>query len=164
MFEGVNFTQYEPHIDFVYTTLLMLWGGSLAGIGMLAVPYIFGHIKSRDEASDITTAIFLRQDNLIRVIAICMLFVFYFKSKLGYAYQHFEWAVYIIVLHFFIIGKILSRWLRKVQAKIDTFDTPAGEDNTRRKFHKLHMTVRYLYIGQFIGVVVLLYLHAFGLQ
>jgi len=164
MFEGVDFTQYEPHIDFVYTTLLMLWGGSLAGIGMLAVPYIFRHIKSRDEASAITTAIFSRQDILIRVIAVCMLFVFYFKSKLGYTYQHFEWAVYILVLHFFIIGKILSWWLRKVQSKVTSFDTPAGEDSTRRKFHKLHVTVRYLYIGQFIGVVVLLYLHAFGLQ
>ncbi len=164
MFETVDFVAYEPHIDFAYTTLLMIWGGSLVGIGMLAVPFIFKHIKSRDEASTLTSLIFRRQDMLIRGVAITMLFVFYFKSKLAYSYQYYEWVVYVGVLHFFIFGKIASKRLWKIRADVGSFDNRAeAAGEAMRKFQNLHKVARYLYMAQFIGVVILLYLHAFGL-
>lgn len=163
MFEGVDFTFYESHIDFVYITLLMLWGGSLVGIGFLAIPYIFNYLESRDEASVLTTRILRRQDILIRVIILSMLVVFYFKSKLSYSYQLFEWTVYVVVLHFYIFGRVISRRLLKMRGKIETFDAPVEGDTRRQRFLYLHRVGRYLYIGQFVGVVVLLYLHAFGL-
>jgi len=162
MFENVDFTQYEPHIDFVYTTLLMIWGGSLVGIGMIVVPFIFKHFESKDQASNLTTKILKRQDYLIRGVAISMLIVFYFKSQLHYSYQGLERAMYVFVLHFFIIGKIISRQLDKVRNKIDTFDDGKIDGKEMKKFKIMHRLVRYFYIGQFIGVVILLYLHAFG--
>ena len=82
------YSAYEPLIDFVYTTLLMMWGGSCIGIAAIAVPLIFKHIESTTEASQITSLIFKRQDILIRFVAISMIILFYFKSKLEYSYQH----------------------------------------------------------------------------
>jgi hydrogenase-4 membrane subunit HyfE len=163
MFEGTDFQLYEPHIDFAYTTLLMIWGGSLVGIGLLAVPLIFSRVESRNEASELTTAIFHRQDILIRAVVISMLAVFYFKSRLHYSYQYVEWGVYVIVLHFFIIGRIVSKRLRKMREKIGSFDEPGDKEPKRINFRRVHLVVRYLYIAQVIGVVMLLYLHAFGL-
>ncbi|MBF0275336.1 MAG: hypothetical protein HQK84_08920, partial [Nitrospinae bacterium] len=129
-----------------------------------AVPYIFKHIKSRDEASALTTAILKREDILIRVVVICMLFVFILKRQLEYSYQYFEWAVYISVLHFFIFGKICSKRLYKMMEKIETFDVPAEDGEVKRsRFNMLHKLVRILYVMQIIGVIALLYLHAFGL-
>ena len=160
----MNYFSYQPHIDFIYTTLLMVWGGSCIGIGLIAVPYIFGHMKSPIEASLLTTLILKRQDVLIRVIAICMLILFYLKSRLSYSYQHIEWVSYVIVLHCYIIGKIASKKLWKLREKIDSFDTPAGKDPKRVQFRRWHIFARLLYMGQIIGVVALLYLHAFGLQ
>ncbi|MDH5543133.1 MAG: hypothetical protein OEY64_09240 [Nitrospinota bacterium] len=163
MFEGIDFNQYEAHIDFVYTTLLMIWGGSLVGIGMLAIPLIFSKVESRTEASGLTTQILRRQDFLIRGVVLSMLLVFFLKSKLNYSYQYFEWAVYVVVLHLYIVGRIVSKRLNKMRDKIGSFDLPAEGDPMRKRFSIVHMGVRYLYIGQVIGVVVLLYLHAFGL-
>ena len=163
MFEGTDFSVYRPHIDFAYTTLLMIWGGSLIGIGLLVVPFIFKQIKSRDEASELTTQIFRRQDMLIRAVVLSMLVVFFFKKQLHYSYQYFEWGVYVSVLHFYIFGRVASKRLYKMRGTIGSFDTDDSDNPRRRKFGKLHLLVRYLYIGQVIGVVVLLYLHAFGL-
>lgn len=163
MLEGVDFHLYESHIDFAYTTLLMIWGGSLVGIGLLAVPLIFSRVESRNDASELTTAIFHRQDILIRVVVLCMLVVFFLKSRLNYSYQYFEWGVYVIVLHFFIIGRIVSKRLRKMREKIGSFDEPEDNGPKRKRFKWVHLLVRYLYIAQLIGVVMLLYLHAFGL-
>ena len=163
MFDTIDFTLYEPHIDFAYTTLLMIWGGSLIGVTMLAIPYIFTHIKSRDEASALTTAILKREDILIRIVVISMLVVFLLKRELGYSYQYFEWGMYIGVLHFYIFGKILAKRLAKAQAKIGSFDEVAVDNKERKRFNLLHNLVRYFYFGQVIGVVTLLYLHAFGL-
>ena len=146
-----------------YTTLLMLWGGSCVGIGFIAVPYIFKHSDSNTKASHITTGILKRQDLLIRVIAISMLILFYFKSKLSYSYQPFEWGFYVAVLHFYIFGKIVSKKLWKMRESIGTFDKPTGEEDKLRKFHRLHLVGRFLYGGQTLGVIMLLYLHAFGL-
>lgn len=159
----MDYSVYEPHIDFIYTTLLMIWGGSCIGIGFIAVPCIFKHMESNTEASYLTTRIFKRQDILIRVIAISMIGIFYFKSKLSYSYQHMEWVSYVFVLHFYIFGKVVSRKLWKMREKIETFDAPAGDDVRRRRFHQLHRIGRLLYTGQVIGVIMLLYLHAFGL-
>lgn len=154
---------YEHTIDFVYTTLLMAWGGSLIGIGLISVPYIFKYFDSTTEAAKLTTQLFRRQDILIRVIAVCMLILFYFKSKLDYSYQYGEWVIYVVILHFFIVYKIISKRLWKMTEKIKTFDTPVGDDALRIKFRRWHLATRGLYVGQIIGVVVLLYLHAFGL-
>jgi hypothetical protein len=160
----MDYSVYEPHIDFIYTTLLMIWGGSCIGIGVLAIPYIFQHMESPTEASQITSRILKRQDILVRVIAICMLILFYFKSKLTYSYEWIEWASYVAVLHFYIFGKIASKRLWKLREKIETFDTPVGQDPKRIKFRRWHMLARVLYGGQILGVVLLLYLHAFGLR
>ena len=159
----MDYSIYEPHIDFIYTTLLMIWGGSCIGIGFLAIPYIFKHMDSNTEASQLTTRILKRQDILIRIIALSMIAVFYFKSKLSYSYQHMEWASYVAVLHFYIFGKVISRRLWKMRDKIETFDTPSAGDRQRVRFHRLHIVGRLLYTGQVLGVIVLLYLHAFGL-
>ena len=159
----MNITDMAQQIDFVYTTLLMIWGGSLVGIGMLAVPLIFKKISSRDEASELTIAIFKRQDTLIRVVVLCMLVLFVLKRNLHYEYQYFEWGIYVVVLHFYIFGRIVSKRLFKQREKVDSFDTTPEDTPERKKFSKMHMLSRYLYIGQFIGVVVLLYLHATGL-
>ena len=159
----MDFTQYTHHIDFTYTTLLMLWGGSLVGIGLITVPFIFQFFESTTEAAKLTSQIFRRQDILIRTIAVCMLFLFYFKSKLDYTYQYGEWVVYVFVLHFFIAYKIISKRLWKMREAIDTFDTPAADDPHRKKFNIWHKAARILYIGQIGGVILLLYLHAFGL-
>ncbi len=159
----MDYSIYEPHIDFIYTTLLMIWGGSCIGIGLIAVPYIFLHMESTTEASQLTTRIFKRQDIMIRVIAINMLVLFYFKSKLIYSYQYIEWASYVVVLHFYIFGKIVSKRLWRLREKIETFDTPVGIDSKRIQFRRWHLLARVLYSGQIIGVILLLYLHAFGL-
>jgi len=159
----MDFTAYEHHIDFAYTTLLMLWGGSLVGIGIITVPFIFQFFDSTTEAAKLTSQIFRRQDILIRVIAVCMLFLFYFKSKLDYSYQYGEWVTYVVILHFFIVYKIISKWLWKMREKIGTFDTPTGDDPMRKKFSRWHRIARVLYMGQIAGVILLLYLHAFGL-
>ncbi len=159
----MDYSIYEPHIDFFYTTLLMIWGGSCVGIGLIAVPYIFKHIESRTEASQITSRILKRQDILIRVVALCMIVIFFIKSKLSYSYQYIEWASYVAVLHFYIIGKIVSRRLWKLRDKIESFDTPQSDDKKRAQFHRWHILGRLLYMGQILGVVALLYLHAFGL-
>jgi hypothetical protein len=159
----MDYSIYQPHIDFIYTTLLMVWGGSCIGIGLIAVPYIFGHMESTTKASVLTTQIFKRQDTVIRIIAIGMLFLFYFKSKLSYSYQHIEWVSYVIVLHCFIIGKIVSKRLWKLRETIDSFDSPIEKDPKRIKFHRWHILIRTLYLGQIVGVIALLYLHAFGL-
>lgn len=160
----MDYSAYEPYIDFIYTTLLMIWGGSCVGIGAIAVPYIFKHMDSVTEASEITSRIFKRQDVLIRVIAICMIILFYFKSKLSYSYQHVEWVSYVAVLHFYILGKVVSRRLWKLRGQIESFDTPVGDDPARIKFERWHILGRFLYYGQIIGVISLLYLHAFGLR
>ena len=160
----MDYAAYEPHIDFVYTTLLMIWGGSCIGIGILAIPYIFQHMESATEASQITSRILKRQDILVRVIAICMLFLFYFKSKLPYSYERIEWVSYVGVLHFYIFGKIVSKKLWKMRENIGNFDTPAGQDTKRIKFRRWHILARVLYGGQIVGVVLLLYLHAFGIK
>ncbi len=160
----MDFTAYEPHIDFIYTTLLMIWGGSCIGIGLLTIPYIFQHMESATEASQITSRILKRQDILVRVIAISMIFLFYFKSKLPYSYERTEWVAYVGVLHFYIFGKIASRKLWKLRDEIKTFDTPIGQDPKRIKFRRWHILARVLYGGQIVGVVLLLYLHAFGLK
>lgn len=159
----MDLTAYEPHIDFIYTTLLMIWGGSCIGIGLLAIPYIFQHMESTSEAAEITSRILKRQDILVRVIAISMLFLFYFKSKLPYSYERMEWLSYVVVLHFYIFGKILSKRLWKMREKIDTFDTPVGNDPKRIQFRRWHILAKVLYAGQILGVVLLLYLHAFGM-
>ncbi|MFQ5432211.1 MAG: hypothetical protein ACE5EN_06860 [Nitrospinota bacterium] len=156
-------TTYTHYIDFAYTTLLMLWGGSLVGIGLITVPFIFHFFESTTEAAKLTSQIFRRQDLLIRVMAVCMLILFYFKSKLDYTYQYGEWVVYVGVLHFFIAYKVISRRLWKIREKIETFDTPVGDNPMRKKFNRWHMAARILYTGQIAGVVLLLYLHAFGL-
>ena len=153
----------ENYIDFIYTTLLMAWGGSCVGIGLIAIPFIFNHMKSPTEASYMTSKILKRQDILIRVIAISMLALFYYKSKLTYSYQHIEWVVYVVVLHCYIFGKIISKRLWIFREKIETFDAPAGNDPQRSQFRRWHIAGRVLYTGQIIGVVALLYLHAFGL-
>lgn len=153
----------ENYIDFIYTALLMAWGGSCIGIGLIAIPYIFGHMKSPTEASHLTSAILKRQDMLIRVIAICMLILFYFKSKLTYSYEHIEWVAYVLVLHFYIFGKIITKRLWKLREEIKTFDVPAGGDPLRIKFRRWHIFGRVLYSGQIIGIVALLFLHAFGM-
>ena len=160
----MEYSNYEPHIDFIYTTLLMLWGGSCIGIGAIAVPYIFKHMDSATEASHLTSRIFKRQDTLIRVIAICMLVLFYFKSKLPYSYERMEWVAYVGVLHFYIFGKIVSRRLWKLREKVESFDAPRGDDPLRKSFERWHITGRMLYYGQIAGVVMLLYMHAFGLK
>ncbi len=160
----MDFTAYEPHIDFIYTTLLMIWGGSCIGIGLLTIPYIFQHMESATEASQITSRILKRQDILVRVIAICMIFLFYFKSKLPYSYERIEWVSYVGVLHFYIFGKIVSKRLWKLRDAIKTFDTPINQDPKRVKFRRWHILARILYAGQIIGVVLLLYLHAFGMK
>ena len=159
----MDFTQYTHHIDFAYTTLLMLWGGSLVGIGLITVPFIFQFFESTTEAAKLTSQIFRRQDILIRVIAVCMLFLFYFKSKLDYSYQYGEWVVYVVVLHFFIAYKIISKKLWKMRETIESFDLPAADAPDRVKFNRWHKAARMLYTGQIVGVVLLLYLHAFGL-
>jgi len=159
----MDFSAYEHHIDFAYTTLLMLWGGSLVGIGLITVPFIFKFFESTTEAARLTSQIFRRQDILIRIIAVCMLFLFYFKSKLHYSYQYGEWVVYVCVLHFFILYKIASKRLWKIRETIDTFDTPAAGDPIRKKFLRWHKAARVLYTCQLGGVILLLYLHAFGL-
>lgn len=159
----MDYSNYEPYIDFIYTTLLMAWGGSCIGIGLITVPFIFGYMKSPIEASQITTRIFKRQDKLIRVIAICMLVLFYFKSRLAYSYQHIEWVFYVIVLHCYIFGKIVSKKLWSIRGKIHTFDTVSNNDPLKIQFHRWHFIVKSLYTIQIIGVVVLLYLHALGL-
>ena len=159
----MDFTAYTHHIDFAYTTLLMMWGGSLVGIGLIAVPLVFKFFESTTEAAKLTSQIFKRQDILIRVIAVSMLFLFYFKSKLDYSYQYGEWVVYVVVLHFFIAYKIASKRLWKIRNDIKTFDTPPGNDPVRGKFSNWHKVVRVLYVGQLGGVILLLYLHAFGL-
>ncbi len=141
----------------------MIWGGSCVGIGLLVVPYIFNHLESPTEASILTSKIFQRQDILIRIIAICMLVLFYLKSKLVYSYQHIEWITYVLLLHCFIFGKVISKKLWKLREAIDTFDAPIGKDPQRLQFRRWHISGRILYIGQIIGVVALLYLHAFGL-
>jgi hypothetical protein len=141
----------------------MLWGGTLIGIGIITVPFIFKFFDSITEAARLTSQIFKRQDLLIRVIAICMLFLFYFKSKLDYSYQYGEWVTYVVILHFFILYKIISKKMWKMRENIDTFDTPVGDDPLRISFRKWHMAARVLYAGQIVGVVLLLYLHAFGL-
>jgi len=154
---------YEPYIDFVYTTLLMAWGGSCIGIGVIAIPYIFKHLDSRTTAAELTTRILKRQDILIRVIALSMLVLFYLKSQLTYSYEKYEWAFYVGVLHFYIFGKIVSKRLWKMRDTIETFDTPAVDDKKRIRFRKLHIVARTLYSFQILGVVMLLYLHAVGL-
>ena len=159
----MNYSAYEPLIDFVYTTLLMMWGGSCIGIGIIAVPYIFKHIDSTTEAAHLTSLILKKQDILIRIVAISMIILFYFKSKLPYSYQHAEWVSYVAVLHFYIFGKVVSRRLWKLRKNIDTFDTPAGDNPKRLQFRRWHRIARILYAGQILGVVMLLYLHAFGI-
>lgn len=160
----MEYSTYKPHIDFIYTTLLMLWGGSCIGIGAIAVPYIFKHMDSVTEASNLTSRILKRQDTLIRVIALSMLLLFYFKSKLPYSYERMEWVAYVGVLHFYIFGKVVSKRLWKLRGKIGSFDTPSENDPVRIKFKKWHVAGRLLYYGQIAGVVMLLYLHAFGLK
>jgi len=160
----MDYSLYEPHIDFVYTTLLMAWGGSCIGIGAVAVPYIFKHMESTTEAADITSMIFKRQDILIRVVALCMLILFYLKSKLPYSYERIEWLSYVFVLHFYIFGRIVSKRLWKLRDSIESFDAPAGDDPLRIKFKRWHKVGQLLYSGQIIGVIALLYLHAFGLK
>lgn len=160
----MEYSAYKPHIDFIYTTLLMLWGGSCVGIGAIAVPYIFKHMDSVTEASNLTSRILKRQDILIRIIAICMLLLFYFKSKLPYSYERMEWVAYVGVLHFYIFGKVISRKLWKLRGEIESFDTPLDNDPRRKKFKKWHIAGRALYYGQIAGVVMLLYMHAFGLK
>ena len=160
----MDFSIYESHIDFVYTTLLMIWGGSCIGIGLIAIPYIFNHMDSPTRASYVTSQILKQQDVLIRVIAISMIIIFYFKSKLTYSYQHIEWVAYVIVLHCYVFGKVVSKRLWKFREKIETFDTPVGKDPQRIQFRRWHLVGRMLYTGQIIGIVALLYLHAFGLQ
>tara|TARA_B100000315_G_scaffold252973_1_gene290835 strand:+ start:2977 stop:3255 length:279 start_codon:yes stop_codon:yes gene_type:complete len=92
-----------------------------------------------------------------------MLILFYFKSKLTYSYQHIEWVSYVIVLHCYIFGKVISKRLWNLREKIKTFDSAAGTDPERIKFRRWHLLGRTLYTGQIIGIVALLYLHAFGL-
>lgn len=92
-----------------------------------------------------------------------MLILFYFKSKLSYSYQPFEWGSYVAVLHFYIFGKIVSKKLWKMRESIGTFDEPSGNEEKLRKFYRLHLVGRFLYGGQTLGVIMLLYLHAFGL-
>lgn len=159
----MDYSIYESHIDFVYTTLLMIWGGSCVGIGLIAIPFLFNYMKSTTEASYLTSRILKRQDTLIRVLAVSMLVLFYFKSKLTYSYQHIEWVIYIIVLHCYVFGKIVSKRLWKFREKIKTFDTPMGRDPQRIQFRRWHLFGRIFYTGQIVGVVALLYLHAFGL-
>ncbi|MBE9537170.1 MAG: hypothetical protein IMF07_08320 [Proteobacteria bacterium] len=160
----MEYSTYEPHIDFIYTTLLMLWGGSCVGIGAIAVPYIYKHMDSITEASNLTSRILKRQDILIRVIALCMLLLFYFKSKLPYSYERIEWVAYVAVLHFYIFGKVISKRLWKLREKVENFDTPIANDPHRIRFKKWHIVGRMLYYGQIAGVVMLLYMHAFGLK
>ena len=160
----MDYSIYKPHIDFIYTTLLMVWGGSCIGIGAIAIPYIFKHMDTITEASEITSKILKRQDLMIRFIAISMLILFYFKSKLPYSYERGEWVAYVGVLHFYIFGKVVSKRLWKMRENIDSFDSPAGDDPARIKFDRMHNIARFLYYGQIIGVIVLLYLHAFGLK
>lgn len=159
----MEITAYASYIDFVYTTLLMAWGGSCIGIGIIAIPYIFKHLDSPTEAAELTTRILRRQDILIRIVALSMLVLFYLKSQLTYSYQHYEWAFYVGVLHFYIFGKIVSKRLWKMRDKIETFDTPAGDDKSRTRFRKLHIVARTLYTFQILGVMMLLYLHSVGL-
>lgn len=161
--QSINFQQYVSHIDFIYTTLLMIWGGSLIGVTIITIPFIFGHIKSHDEASTLTTAILKRQDILIRVVVICMLVLFIVKKQLDYSYQYVEWFIYVCVLHLFIFGKIASKRLYKLKERIKTFDEPFDGSSDRQQFKVIHKITRVLYGGQIIGVVLLLYLHAFGL-
>ena len=141
----------------------MIWGGSCIGIGLITIPFIFSYIKSPTEASHITSAILKRQDILIRVLAVLMFILFYFKSKLTYSYQHVEWVSYVIVLHCYVFGKIISKRLWKFREEIKTFDTPMGKDPQRIQFRRWHLFGRILYTGQIVGIVALLYLHAFGL-
>jgi len=159
----MDFSAYTHHIDFAYTTLLMLWGGSLVGIGLIAVPLVFQFFESTTEAAKLTSQMFRRQDLLIRVIAVCMLLLFYFKSKLDYSYQYGEWVVYVVVLHFFIAYKMISKRLWKMRETINSFDTPVADNPVRINFNRWHKAARTLYIGQIMGVILLLYLHAFGL-
>ena len=159
----MDLTAYAPYIDFVYTTLLMAWGGSCIGIGIIAIPYIFKHFDSPTKAAELTTQILRRQDILIRVVALSMLVLFYLKSQLTYSYERYEWAFYVVVLHFYIFGKILSKRLWKMRDKIETFDTPIEGDKKRIRFRRLHIVARFLYAGQILGVIILLYLHSVGL-
>ena len=159
----MDYSIYEQHIDFVYTTLLMVWGGSCVGIGLVAIPFLFKYIKSPTEASYLTSRILKRQDKLIRVLAVSMFVLFYFKSKLTYSYQHIEWVSYVIVLHCYIFGKVVSKRLWKLRDEIKTFDTNAGANPQRIQFRRWHLLGRTFYTGQIIGIAALLYLHAFGL-
>lgn len=154
---------YEQYIDFIYTTLLMAWGGSLIGIGILTVPFIFKYYESPTKAAALTTRILKRQDAMIRAVAICMLVLFFLKRRLDYSYQYLEWAVYVAVLHLFIVGRLISRRLWTIRESIASFDGPMGNDPKRIRFRRWHRMARILYAGQIAGVVALLYLHAFGL-
>jgi len=93
-----------------------------------------------------------------------MLFLFYAKSKLPYSYERMEWVSYVAVLHFYIFGKIVSRRLWKLREKVGNFDSPMGDDPHRIRFNRWHLAGRMLYYGQIAGVVLLLYMHAFGLK
>ena len=162
IFQSIDFQQYTAHINFIYTTLLMIWGGSLIGVTIIVIPFIFKHIKSHDEASTLTTAILKRQDILIRLVVLCMLVLFITKRQLGDSSPYYEWVIYVGVLHLFIIGKIVSRFLHKLRDKIATFDEPYDGSKYRKRFRILHIAARFLYGGQIVGVIGLLYLHAFG--
>jgi hypothetical protein len=141
----------------------MVWGGSCVGIGLVAIPFLVKYIKSPTEASYLTSRILKRQDKLIRVLAVSMFVLFYFKSKLTYSYQHIEWVSYVIVLHCYLFGKVVSKRLWKLRDEIKTFDTNAGANPQRIQFRRWHLLGRTFYTGQIIGIVALLYLHAFGL-
>ncbi|MCP4294045.1 MAG: hypothetical protein GY786_00360 [Proteobacteria bacterium] len=161
--QSIDLQQYVSHIDFIYTTLLMVWGGSLIGVTMVTIPFIFRHIKSNDEASTLTSAILKRLDVLIRIVVLCMFVLFIVKKQLDYNYQYFEWFFYVCVLHLFIFGKITSKRLHKLKGKITTFDEPYDGSKDRKQFKLVHKITRAFYGGQILGVIVLLYLHAFGL-
>ncbi len=161
--QAIDFQQYVSHIDFVYTALLMIWGGSLIGVTIVTIPFIFQHIESQDQASTLTSAILKRQDILIRIVVLCMLIVFVAKKQLDYSYQYIEWFIYVCVLHLFIFGKITSKRLYKLKETIKTFDVPYDGSKDRKQFKFIHILTRILYGGQIVGVLTLLYLHAFGL-
>ncbi|MFQ5559718.1 MAG: DUF4149 domain-containing protein [Nitrospinota bacterium] len=159
----MDYSAYEHHIDFVYTTLLMIWGGSCIGVGLIVVPFLFSYINSKDEASNLTTRIFKRLDYLIRVVVLFMVVLFYFKSKLTYSYQHIEWVFFVIGTHCFIFGKFISKKMWKLIDAIQSFDELSVESPMRKSFKKWHRASVTLFSGQIVSVLVMLYLHAFGL-
>ena len=59
---------------------------------------------------------------------------------------------------------LMGLLFKAMRDTIKTFDTPVDHDPKRIKFRRWHILARILYAGQIIGVVLLLYLHAFGIK